>query len=51
MLTMMRNMFARTFSRAGVLQSAREDGAVQRLRDIHPADSRERPMDSAAGWQ
>ncbi len=38
MITTMRKMFARIFSRDEVLQSAREVEAVQRLRRIHPAD-------------
>lgn len=38
MITTMRRMFARIFSHDGVLESAREVEAVQRLRRIHPAD-------------
>lgn len=36
--TMLRQMFANTFDRDGVLGQARQVGAVTRLRDIHPAD-------------
>jgi putative transposase len=38
MLTTLRQMFTNTFNKNDVLQWAREVGAVQRLRDIHPAD-------------
>ena len=38
MLTTMRKMFANTFNNDDVLKWAREVGAVERLRDIHPAD-------------
>ena len=38
MITTMRKMFARIFSRDEVLQTAREVEAVQRLRSIHPVD-------------
>lgn len=36
--TTLREMFTNTFNKSDVLSWAREDGAVQRLRDIHPAD-------------
>lgn len=38
MLTTLRQMFTNTFNRSAVLQWAREVGALQRLREIHPAD-------------
>ena len=38
MITTMRKMFTRIFGYDDVLGWARADGAVQRLRDIHPAD-------------
>jgi len=38
MITTMRKMFTRIFGYYDVLGWARADGAVQRLRDIHPAD-------------
>jgi putative transposase len=38
MLTTLRQMFTNTFNKNDVLGWARDVGAVQRLRDIHPAD-------------
>ena len=38
MHTTLRQMFTNTFNRHDVLQRGRCTGAVQRLRDIHPAD-------------
>lgn len=38
MLTTLRQMFTNTFNKNDVLQLAKEVGAVQRVRDIHPAD-------------
>jgi putative transposase len=38
MITTMRKMFTSIFNNDDVLEWARQDGAVQRLRDIHPAD-------------
>ena len=38
MHTTLRQMFTNTFNKGGVLQKAREVGALQRLREIHPAD-------------
>ncbi|MEA3502157.1 MAG: IS4 family transposase [Actinomycetota bacterium] len=38
MLTTLRQMFTNTFNKRDVLQWAKEVGALQRLRDIHPAD-------------
>ena len=38
MLTTLRQMFTNTFNKNDVLGWAREVGAVQRLREIHPAD-------------
>jgi IS4 transposase len=38
MLTTLRQMFTNTFNRSAVVQWARAIGALQRLREIHPAD-------------